>query len=279
MGTNQPAIPQEEQSHKPIRWTVVVVIALISILGVLGPKFLWMLEPYRELVRSLPVDLQFVIHPAFRMILVALGTLSIYRMVSGSVAQAQRPTLGLKVGWSRASSAFLLGFVFTLPMLVLGLFSRSATPSHYEILYGGLSPGVTEEVFFRAFMFGFLVQAARCPMWTSAVITGVVFGLAHIDITPEEGQSILGQLNAWNAMIALGGVMFAWIYYLSKWNLWLVIALHIGMNVWWDMFDLNSTPLGGIGATLSRILPIALAVFFIMDARGRRCITPSTIHS
>lgn len=261
------------QNDRPIRWSIVGVIAFISILGVLGPKLLWSLEAYRIAVRSWPVDVQFIIHPTIRMLLVVIGTCIVYRMRPSD----QRLTMGLKIGSSRAFNAFALGFMCTLPMLLLGFVSRTSSPSHYEVLYTAITPGLTEEIFYRAFMFGLLVQAARCPMWPAAIITAVIFGLAHINITPDEGQTILGQLNAWNAMIALGGLMLAWIYYLSNWNLWIVIALHIGMNMWWDMFDLTDTPLGGFGATLARIIPIALAVMFVLQAKSRQRLLASTI--
>lgn len=261
------------QSVEPIRWSIVGVVSIIAFIGILGPKLLWSVQGYKDLVWSYPVDVQYMIHPTIRMLLVVIGASIVYKMRDAD----QRLTMGLAVGWARAYNAFALGFTCTLPMMLLGLISRTSSPSHYEVLYTAISPGLTEEIFYRAFMFGLLVQAARCPMWTAAILTAIVFGLAHIDITPEEGQTIVGQLNAWNAMIALGGFMFAWIYYLSNWNLWVVIALHIGMNMWWDMFDLTDTPLGGFGATFARIIPIALAVFFVMSAQGRRRQSSSTL--
>ena len=155
----------------------------------------------------------------------------------------------------------------TPPCSRSGLLSAQAfeiTQQRSCIIHGSIMPGLTEEIFYRAFMFGLLVQVARCPMWTTAIITGVVFGLAHVDITPEEGQTIIGQLGFWIGMIAAGGFMYAWIYHASNWNLWVVIALHTGMNLWWDMFDLTSTPIGGWGATSARILSVGLVVLFVM---------------
>ena len=262
---------------QPIRWSIVAVIALFTILGVLGPKLLWTLKGYQQTVWSWPVDAQYMIHPVMRMVLVAIGTIIVLKMSKGTPRPTPRPSMGLAIGWPRATKGFLLGFVCTLPMLFLGFICRTASPSHYEVLYTAISPGLTEEIFYRAFMFGLLVQAARVPMWPAAIITAIIFGLAHIDITPDAGQTILGQLNAWNAMIAVGGLMFAWLYVLSRWNLWLVIALHIGMNLWWDMFDLTDTPFGAVGATLARIIPIGLAVMFVMGASSQRTGDTSTI--
>lgn len=253
----------ENHKNHGIRWDVVVVISSISIVGILGPKLLWMNSGYASMVRSWPIDAQYMIHPVMRMLLVLVGWLLIMRMRQ----PGQNAKMGLAVGWLDMIKGLAIGFGCTFPMLLLGFMSTSYTPSHYEILYTAISPGITEEVFYRAFLFGLLVQVARCPIWTTAVLTGIVFGLAHVDITPSEGQTIVGQLGPWIAMIALGGFMYAWLYWESRYNLWVVIALHTGMNMWWDMFDLTQTPLGGWGATIARIASVGLVVLFVVGLR------------
>ena len=246
-----------------IRWGIVAFIVSVTIVGVLLPKALWMVGGYRTFVLQLPIDAQFLIHPAFRMLLVliALGYLHVLR------DKDERLHMGLDVGWGLGVKAFVLGFACTLPMLALGLVSEYSGTNRYEVIYGAIAPGITEEIFYRALLFGVLVQCARTPMWTTAIVTGIVFGLAHVDITPAPGQTIVGQLNLWNAIIGLGGFMYAWLYYESRWNLWVVIALHIGMNLWWGMFDLSSSPLGAFGATLSRIVCVGLVVLFVFGLR------------
>jgi membrane protease YdiL (CAAX protease family) len=263
-----------DEHTQRIRWDVVAVIGLVSLIGVLGFKFLWMVDGYRSVVRSWPIDMQYVIHPILRMLLVVVGVMIVFRMSQSD----NKPTMGLGVGWARALKGIAIGFGCTLPMLLLGLWSDSFTASRYGILYGSISPGLTEEIFYRAFMFGLLVQVARCPMWPTAILTGAVFGLAHVDITPDEGQTIIGQLGFWIAMIGVGGMMYAWIYQLSRWNLWIVIALHAGMNLWWDMFVMNATPLGGWGATAVRVLSVGLVVLIVMRLRGMRAPQRSTIE-
>ncbi|MFG0298811.1 MAG: CPBP family intramembrane glutamic endopeptidase [Phycisphaerales bacterium JB047] len=253
---------------REIRWGVVGLIAGVTLVGILGPKLLWMNAGYTNLVGSWPIDVQFLIHPVLRMVLVLVGWLLVLRLKPVGASA----TMGLVIGWVPALKGIGVGLVCTLPMLFVGLMSSSYTPSHYEILYTGLSPGLTEEIFYRAFMFGLLVQVGRCPMWATAVITGIVFGLAHVDLTPNAGETIMGQLGPWIGMIALGGFMYAWLYWESGWNLWLVIALHTGMNLWWDMFDLTLTPLGNWGATGSRIVSVGLVVLCVVGLRvfGKR---------
>ncbi|MCA9275402.1 MAG: CPBP family intramembrane metalloprotease [Phycisphaerales bacterium] len=259
MDTQQPA----HDETRPIRWGVVALIALIAIIGTLGPKLLWMSDAYRNAMGALPIDLLYLIHPLMRMTLVLFAWVLLTRMRQ----PGQQLTMGLGVGWGRALKGLAIGFGCTLPMLALGLLSESFTPSRFEVLHGAISPGLTEEIFYRALLFGMLVQLGRFPLWWSAIISAIVFGLAHIDITPNEGETIIGQLNLWNTLIALGGFMYAWLYFESRWNLWVVIALHAGMNLWWDMFDLSATPLGGWGATLSRIAAVGLVVLFVVGLR------------
>ena len=252
-----------DNETREIRWGVVGLIAAIALVGILGPKLLWMNTGYASMVRSWPIDVQFLIHPVLQMVLVFVGWLLVLRLKPVGASAS----MGLMTGWGLACKGIGVGLVCTLPMLLVGLMSSSYTPSHYEILYADLSPGLTEEIFFRAFMFGLLVQVGRCPMWATAVITGIVFGLAHVDLTPDEGQTIVGQLGPWIAMIALGGFMYAWLYWESGWNLWLVITLHAGMNLWWDMFDLTQTPLGNWGATGARFASVGLVVLCVVGLR------------
>lgn len=248
---------------RPIRWGVVGLVAVFVMVGTLGPKLLWMNDAYRGTIGTLPIDALLLIHPAMRMVLVLIACCLLMQLRE----PGQRITMGLGVGWGNTLKGLAIGFGCTLPMLALGLLSDSFTPSRVEVIHGAIAPGLTEEIFFRAMLFGLLVQLGRTPMISTAVVTGIVFGLAHIDITPDEGETIVGQLNLWNALIALGGFMYAWLYFESRWNLWVVIALHAGMNLWWDMFDLSATPLGGWGATISRIAAVGLVVFFVVGLR------------
>jgi len=268
-------IEHNPSKSEPIRWRVVVVLGIFTLIGVLGLKLLWLIDAYEATIKSWSYDAQYLVHPMMRMVLVVLGLACVYRIS----CPENRISMGLIIGWHRAIKGLGLGFACTLPMLLLGLTSELFTPSRYEIMYTAITPGLTEEIFYRAFMFGLLVQASRCPMWWAAVITGIVFGLAHVDITPAEGQTIIGQLGPWIAMIGLGGFMYAWLFYESQWNLWVVIALHIGMNLWWDMFDLTQTPLGNWGATLARIVSVGLAVLFVVQFRVLSDRNGSTIES
>ena len=61
-------------------------------------------------------------------------------------------------------------------------------------------------------------------------------------------------------MTAAASVLGCWIF--ARWqdNLWPVIILHSLMNLWWEVFGVDETALGGPSANVARILTIALAV-------------------
>jgi hypothetical protein len=236
----------------------LIITALM--IGVALPEALMASDSYTSWRRGLPVDVQYVMHPLFRMTLVTIVYLWLRRLSTHRAS-----TLGLLVGWRNMLMGLGIGLACSLPMLVVGLLGtpRDDFDPRY-IAYSTLMPGITEEIFYRAFAFGLLVQLARWRVWPAAIFTGIVFGLAHVDFSPAPGQTIAEQFGLWIAMIALGGVMYAWLYERARWNLWPVIGLHFAMNLWWDTFDLTSSPLGAVGATLSRIACVGYGVLFIV---------------
>lgn len=43
---------------------------------------------------------------------------------------------------------------------------------------------------------------------------------------------------------SIGGAFFSWL--LVQWNnLWVPLAMHLFMNLWWDLFGVGNTALGG----------------------------------
>jgi membrane protease YdiL (CAAX protease family)/uncharacterized RDD family membrane protein YckC len=77
---------------------------------------------------------------------------------------------------------------------------------------------LSEEVFFRGFMFGGLRR--RLPMWAAALIAGAVFGLLHY--TGPDSIGVVPQL-------AVLGVLLAWLYERTG-SLWPPIILHVANN-------------------------------------------------
>ena len=247
---------ENDEQHFSIKSATLVAFMFLFIAGF--PIVLNSMDSYTSVRRTWPITVQYLVSPTFRMICVCIVWFGIYQRFF----KDRNPTLGLMVGWKNAILGFAIGFGCTLPMLALGLASQPKPQSRY-LVFSTIVPGFTEELVYRAIGFGLLVQIARMNLWVAAVLTSIVFGLAHIDFTPDPGETILGQLGFWIAMIAAGGFMYAWIYAGARWNLWVVIALHAGMNLWWDIFDLPSSPLGSWGATIARIVSVGLVVLFV----------------
>jgi membrane protease YdiL (CAAX protease family) len=154
-------------------------------------------------------------------------------------------------------------------MLLLGLFCPGRAFGGM-LFYTTFLAGLSEELLFRGFAFGLLVQLGRMRVWSAAILTGVIFGLVHLVNVGVRDLPLSGQVP-WIGMIALGGVLYAWLFWRWRYNLWLVITLHTLMNLWWGVFELDASTLGSWGATASRVLTIALAITITeLAARGRR---------
>lgn len=94
-------------------------------------------------------------------------------------------------------------------------------------------------------------------MWPAAILTGVAFGAIHLSgfgLAAVQGEFV------WVAVIGVGGALYAWLFWRWKWNLWVVIALHLFMNLWWGVWDLGENALGPWAVTAARVLTLTLAV-------------------
>jgi len=61
------------------------------------------------------------------------------------------------------------------------------------------------------------------------------------------------------AITGSGAVVLSWLVY--RWqNLWFAITLHICMNLWWELFSVARTAIGGWFLFALQILTMLLAV-------------------
>ena len=72
-------------------------------------------------------------------------------------------------------------------------------------------------------------------------------------------HEIPGQLLS-IGLIAAGGVVFAWLYYRWRFNLWVAIGLHGFMNLWYALFAVGDTPIGSTWLIAARIAVAAIAI-------------------
>ncbi len=263
-------------ARRPLRPVFALVILAFFALGIAAPKVFFYSAWYQSHRSEWSIHLRLWIQPAWWSACIGLAWVILARMRrhAGEIA---RPRMGVLISPPRAASAVVFAFACAVPMLMLGLLSPPS-PDRDLLFYGTVQAGFFEEWFFRAFAFGLLIQLARMRLWPAAVLTGAIFGLVHL-----RGYSLEAFAGQWTglAFIGLGGVMYAWLFWRWRWNLWVVIALHTFMNLWWELFELGDNSLGPWAATASRVVTIALAItlteFMVKSVRFGRLFPPDTM--
>lgn len=166
--------------------------------------------------------------------------------------------LGKELGLSRGFGRGLgFGLLATLPMAIgYGICSDFVWElSISSFMYGCVQAGFTEEIIFRAFLFGLLVRKCGWGLIPATLIDGLVFGLIHIyqgDTALEAGMVFVAT--------GAGAVWFSWLYKEWNWNLWVPIFLHFFMNFYWGGFDMADNAAGGLWANVFRVMTIAFTV-------------------
>ena len=227
-----------------------------SLAAIAVPKLFKASAWYRSQAADWSVHIRWWIQPVCWLVFVAAGCVLLRLMRHRSEEPISKPTLGLGTGWRTATTGILFAFACTLPMLVLGLTSPRQTDTA-DLFYTTVQASFVEELLFRGFAFGMLVQLARARVWPAAILTGLAFGTIHLSgFSPATVQREF----LWVAIIALGGILYAWLFWRWKWNLWMVIGLHLFMNLWWGIWDLGQNALAPWAVTVARVLTITLAV-------------------
>ncbi len=130
-----------------------------------------------------------------------------------------------------ASSPMLLGFALT----------RSLTP-HLQLrplLFLTVLSPIVEEIEFRGFGVLQLKSRTGWSFWIVVWPSAFLSGYGHM----EQGGTLLESAGLF-FLITAGGVTFAWLA--QRWqSLWVPIALHICMNLWWHLFSVARTAIGG----------------------------------
>jgi membrane protease YdiL (CAAX protease family) len=153
----------------------------------------------------------------------------------------------------------------TLPMLVTYAqaagFRPAAVGWGFTLMVAVTSP-LAEEVLFRGFLFGQLRRRAGWSFWGAALVGLVPFALGHIYQAGHEPWDVVGVL----AITGAGHLFFAWL--LERWgDLWVPIGMHALMNLWWHLFAVDSSALGGIQSNIARFLTVALAIGLTLRLR------------
>jgi len=156
--------------------------------------------------------------------------------------------------------AIVFALIASLPMLIGFAVTRSLTP-HIQLIpllfLTVLSP-LVEEIEFRGFG---VIQLQRGTGWSFWVVvwpSALLFGYVHI----EQGQSVQEMSEIFLLLVA-GGVTFAWLAY--RWqNLWVAVALHICMNLWWEVFSVAKSAIGGWFPLMLQSVTMLLAIIITL---------------
>jgi membrane protease YdiL (CAAX protease family) len=210
----------------------------------------------REVVRNLPPA---VAGPAWKLgwVLFCLGGLWIAYRMGPRAAIAE---LGLSAPAVRGLGIALLASV---PMLiVLLLVSKNGMQFVPQTMLSSvLLAAVTEEILFRGYLFRQLYRRAGWRFVPAVLVTGVLFGLAHVGTALRGGaMEVLGVA----AITTLGGAFFSWLFVRWDDNLWVPVGMHLFMNAWWELFAVSTNALGNWSANGARALAIAGAIFITL---------------
>lgn len=155
-----------------------------------------------------------------------------------------------------ASSPTLIGFALTRRLA-----PRLSAPALFFLT--AFSPFV-EELEFRGYAFWQLARRAHWPVWAAVLPPAVLFALGHM----EKGQNLKEMIGIF-VLTGTGSAVFSWL--LWKWvNLWVPIALHLCMNLWWEIFSVARTSLGGWFPFTLQTLTILLAILLTLRQKRRR---------
>jgi uncharacterized protein len=148
-------------------------------------------------------------------------------------------------------------FIASLPMLIAFALTSTANPkmTWMSVGVGCFIAPFAEEVLFRSYMFRQLYRRARLGFWLSALIPSVIFALGHLYQSSEPAE-LAGIL----AITGLGSLLTCWIFLRWQDNLWAIFGLHSLMNLWWEVFAVDDTALGGWLANAARLATIGLAI-------------------
>jgi len=231
-------------------WIIAAISVLVLTAATYAHEILDLFDWYGRLHATYPFYFVERIDKTGAAILCILSVWLLYRGSFRSVLER----LGLS---GNAPRALAFGIAASLPML-FGFALRFHLNSRLEFLsitfLGFFSP-LVEEVEFRGLGVLQLQRGTGWPFWVAVWPSAILFGYGHV----EQGQSRLEMLGLF-LLTGLGGVVFAWLAY--KWqSLWVAVALHICMNLWWDIFSVSTNAIGGW-------LPFALQTLTIIIAVG-----------
>jgi membrane protease YdiL (CAAX protease family) len=234
----------EQNRHKPGWYALFALIAFVAI------DHLGDLLHQLDLRRFMP----------WRVILAIRNTLEVaFSMLGVAVAHRQGVKFAAREFGMTAPIKPALAFaaVASAPMLLafaIG-FSINREMTFLSVAVGCFIAPFAEEVLFRGYLFGQLYRRAKWGFWLSALVPSVLFAAGH-----AYQSTHFGELAGILAITSVGSVLLCWLYQRWNYNLWVIVALHSAMNLWWEVFAVDDTALGGWLANGARFTTVAIAI-------------------
>lgn len=166
-------------------------------------------------------------------------------------------SLGLR--WHGARGPLLV-LLATLPCWVgLAALGRLNTaPEPLALLLLAVLFPLAEEILYRGLGFVFLVRVLHWPAWLAALPQAAMFGAVHwLGAGGIDGGASAVQILV---LIAVGGLAFAWLNHLDRLTLWSGLALHVSLNLAWNLFILDEAMALDGKVTALRLAAAAMAV-------------------
>jgi membrane protease YdiL (CAAX protease family) len=248
---NANAIPAPKTTQRP--WVVAMVTLAVLVLASYAHELLSQLSAYRDLYRT---HAFYVPESIDKLGGLALCALTVWILSSNGFRSVYRE-LGL-------TAALLPAIAFALlvssPMWIGFALTRKLTPHMQPVplLFLTFFSPFVEEVEFRGFGVRYLRRGTGWPFWLAVWPSALLVGFGHV----EQGQTPLEMAGLF-FLTGAGGVTFAWLVY--RWqNVWVAVALHICMNLWWELFSVSRSAIGGWLPIALQNLTMLIAILFTL---------------
>lgn len=232
-----------------MRRKIAIITLIISVISNYYSDMMIMVPAYKAL-RTFSHHLGNLIENS---ILVVLAFAGLFITRGQSISQSIKE-LGLKMPIGRAMA---FGLIATLPMSIGFALTSNISPTlslKTVFLLVILFPFI-EELFYRGYVFRQLLRRAGWRFGIAVIVPTLIFSLGHW-YQAEDVYELSGVL----AITGLGSLLFCWIF--MKWsdNLWAAFSVHMFMNLWWEVFAVDTNALGDWFANAVRFASVGLCI-------------------